>query len=42
MTEFEKYLGQTLTIQIDRLLSSRHPEHGFIYPLSYGYLPGLH
>jgi len=36
-----KFLGRTLTIEIDRPLGSRHPEHGFIYPLNYGFLPGV-
>jgi len=35
-----RFIGQILTVQIDRPLGSRHPEHGFIYPLNYGYLPG--
>ena len=35
------YLGKTLTIQIDRPMGSRHPEHGFLYPLNYGCLPGV-
>ena len=34
-------IGKTLTIQIDRPMGSRHPEHGFIYPLNYGCLPGV-
>lgn len=25
---------------VDRPLGSRHPEHGFIYPVNYGYVPG--
>ena len=25
---------------IDRPMGSRHPEHGFIYPVNYGYIPG--
>ncbi len=36
-----KHLGQELTIHIDRPLGSRHPEHGFVYTLNYGYLPGV-
>lgn len=40
MSDTKKFLGQTLTIQIDRPLGSRHPQHGFLYPLNYGYLPG--
>lgn len=35
------FLNQTLTIKIDRPLGSKHPTHGFIYPLNYGYLPGV-
>ncbi len=34
-----QYLGQTLRIRIDRPLGSRHPTHGFSYPVNYGYLP---
>jgi inorganic pyrophosphatase len=34
------YLGKTITIQIDRPLGSPHPQHGFIYPVNYGFLPG--
>lgn len=35
------FLGQTLTITIDRPLGSHHPQHGFIYSVNYGYLPGV-
>lgn len=28
-----------LTIKIDRPLGSKHPKHGFIYPVNYGYVP---
>src|SRR5512139_3737579 len=31
--------GQILHIQIDRPLGSRHPTHGFIYLVNYGYVP---
>lgn len=34
-----RFLGQMVTIVIDRPLGSRHPQHGFIYPLNYGYVP---
>jgi inorganic pyrophosphatase len=40
MTNSVRFLGQTLTIRIDRQMGSRHPEHGFIYPVNYGFLPG--
>ena len=33
------YLGKTLTIKIDRPFGSKHPKHGFIYPINYGYVP---
>ncbi len=34
-----KYLGQELNVVIDRKLGSKHPKHGFIYSLNYGYIP---
>ncbi|MGC4042751.1 MAG: inorganic diphosphatase [Armatimonas sp.] len=33
------FLGRAVTVHIDRLLGSRHPRHGFIYSLNYGFLP---
>lgn len=36
----EQYLGQTITAKIDRPFGSKHPKHGFIYPLNYGFIPG--
>jgi inorganic pyrophosphatase len=41
MTSSIRFLGQTLTIRIDRQMGSRHPKHGFIYPVNYGFLPGI-
>ncbi|MRR32974.1 inorganic pyrophosphatase [bacterium] len=35
------YIGQTLRVIIDRPIGSRHPQYGFVYPLNYGYLPGV-
>lgn len=37
--DLTSYLGHTLTIHIDRPLGSRHPSHGFFYPVNYGSLP---
>jgi inorganic pyrophosphatase len=37
----QKFIGKTLSIKIDRPLGSFHPEWGFIYPVNYGYLPGI-
>lgn len=36
--DLKHYLGQNVVIKIDRALGSRHPEHGFVYGLNYGYL----
>ena len=33
------YLGKIVTIKIDRPMGSKHPKHGFIYPVNYGYVP---
>ena len=35
----EKYLGKILKIKLDRPFGSKHPKHGFIYPVNYGYVP---
>lgn len=39
MSPLAHYLGQTLTIKIDRPLGSKHPKWDFIYELNYGFLP---
>ncbi len=33
------FLGKTVTLEIDRPLGSKHPRHGFVYPLNYGFVP---
>ncbi len=33
------YLNQIIDIKIDRPFGSKHPKHGFIYPVNYGYVP---
>jgi inorganic pyrophosphatase len=35
------YLGQRVTVQIDRPLGCRHPRAGHLYPVNYGYIPGV-
>ena len=35
----EDYLGKILKIKIDRPFGSKHPKHGFIYPVNYGFVP---
>ena len=37
--ENKEYLGKILTIKIDRPFGTKHPKHGFIYPVNYGYVP---
>ena len=34
-----KYLNKIITIKVDRPMGSKHPKHGFIYPVNYGYVP---
>ena len=33
-------IDSIVKVIIDRPMGSRHPEHGFIYPVNYGYVPG--
>lgn len=33
------YLGKNISIGIDRKLGTKHPKHGFIYMVNYGYVP---
>ena len=35
----EIYIGKILDVKIDREFGSKHPKHGFIYPVNYGYVP---
>jgi inorganic pyrophosphatase len=32
------FITTVVTVKIDRPLGSRHPTHGFIYPVNYGYV----
>ena len=34
-------LGHIVTVTIDRPMGSRHPSHGFLYLVNYGYVPGM-
>ena len=38
-TNAKDYLGKEVYVKIDRPLGSRHPKHGFIYMLNYGFIP---
>ena len=35
----KEYIGKNINIKIDREFGSKHPKHGFIYPVNYGYVP---
>lgn len=38
-TDATFFLGKDVTVEIDRQLGSRHPKHGFMYMVNYGYIP---
>jgi inorganic pyrophosphatase len=38
--DLTEYLGQQVAVVMDRPLGSKHPDHGFDYPVNYGHLPG--
>ena len=38
-TNAKDYLGKEVTVEIDRQLGTRHPKHGFMYMLNYGFKP---
>lgn len=33
------FLGKIIKVIIDRPFGTKHPKHGFIYPVNYGYVP---
>ena len=37
--ESKNYIGKTVDVVIDRPFGSKHPKHGFVYPVNYGYIP---
>ena len=39
-TNAKDYLGKKVKIEIDRQLGTKHPKHGFMYMLNYGFIPG--
>jgi inorganic pyrophosphatase len=38
-TDAKGFLGKTVTVVMDRPLGSKHPEHGYVYPINYGFVP---
>jgi Inorganic pyrophosphatase len=41
MQNTSDFIGKAVTVKVDRPLGSQHPDYGFIYPLNYGYVPGV-
>ena len=39
MVDTKSYIGNLVEVKIDRPMGSKHPKHGFIYPVNYGYVP---
>lgn len=39
MTSSIDFFNKVISIKIDRPMGSKHPKHGFIYPVNYGYVP---
>lgn len=37
----QKFLGKDVQVVFDRPLGSKHPKHGFVYEVNYGYIPGV-
>ncbi len=35
----KEFLGKKVHVSIDRQLGTKHPKHGFMYMLNYGYIP---
>ena len=35
------FIGKIIDIEIDRPMGSRHPEYDLIYPVNYGFVPGV-
>ena len=35
-----EYLNKIVNVKMDRPMGCKHPNHGFIYPVNYGYIPG--
>lgn len=33
------FLGKIVKVKMDRPLGSKHPKHGFVYTVNYGYIP---
>ena len=39
MTSTIDYIGKKIKAKMDRPLGSKHPKHGFVYEVNYGFVP---
>ena len=39
MKDSKIYIGKMVEVRMDRPMGNKHPKHGFIYPVNYGYVP---
>lgn len=39
MVDSKSYIGHLVETKMDRPMGSKHPKHGFVYPINYGYVP---
>lgn len=35
----QEYLGKKVIVKVDRPLGTKHPKHGFMYMVNYGFIP---
>lgn len=35
----KEYIGKQIRVKMDRPLGVKHPKHGFVYEVNYGYVP---
>ena len=38
-TKASNYIGKKVKLIFDRPFGTKHPKHGFVYELNYGYVP---
>ena len=37
----KQFLGKKVTVKVDRMMGSKHPDKAFYYPINYGYIEGV-
>ena len=40
-TDATTFIGKVVRVKVDRPMGSRHPREGFVYPVNYGFVPGV-